>query len=181
MIILQEKPLGLKWYEFLILQFLTIYPQQTQNLWHRSTQIFVINNQREFIVQKRSTNKFYCPGYIDLVFGGVVGMSETEDVSAARELQEELSIITPDPKFMFKFRFESEFSKAWCYSYLQFYSGAVKPQGSEIDAIFFWDEEKIQDKIKAQALITPDSLEAYKHLQEFIKKSGDKGRLRSTY
>jgi hypothetical protein len=41
----------------------------------------------KFIVQKRSMQKDYCPGYIDLAAGGVVSYSDIEiDKSAAREL-----------------------------------------------------------------------------------------------
>ena len=37
--------------------------------------------------------KDYCPGFIDLAAGGVVGMAEPDvDMSAAREVEEELGI-----------------------------------------------------------------------------------------
>jgi hypothetical protein len=53
----------------------------------------VINAKRQFVVQKRSKNKDYCPGFIDLASGGVVGMADTDpDVNAAREIEEELGI-----------------------------------------------------------------------------------------
>ncbi len=61
--------------------------------------------------------KDYCPGYIDLASGGVVGINEDEDTSARRELTEELGIEAPDPKFLFKFRYEDEVSKVWAYVY----------------------------------------------------------------
>jgi 8-oxo-dGTP pyrophosphatase MutT (NUDIX family) len=62
----------------------------------------VINPKKEFIIQKRSMQKDYCPGYLDLTAGGVVGMNEDEDENAARELNEELGIQEPNPKFLFK-------------------------------------------------------------------------------
>ena len=42
--------------------------------------------------------KDYCPGYFDLVTGGVVAASEDDDVSAQRELEEELGVATIDIK-----------------------------------------------------------------------------------
>ena len=66
------------------------------NLWHRCTTIFTINGDKKFVVQKRSMQKDYCPGYIDLAAGGIVGMAEEDiDKSAARELQEELGVENP--------------------------------------------------------------------------------------
>lgn len=41
--------------------------------------------------------KDYCPGYLDLAAGGIVGINEDEDTNAARELNEELGIQEPDP------------------------------------------------------------------------------------
>jgi 8-oxo-dGTP pyrophosphatase MutT (NUDIX family) len=41
--------------------------------------------------------KDYCPGYLDLAAGGVVGFEEDEDQNAKRELEEELSIVEPNP------------------------------------------------------------------------------------
>lgn len=61
--------------------------------------------------------KDYCPGYIDLASGGVVGMNEDEDTNAKRELTEELGIEEPNPEFLFKFKYEDDFSKVWSYVY----------------------------------------------------------------
>lgn len=75
-------------------------------MWHRSTSIFVINQSKKFIVQKRSLNKDYCPGYIDLAAGGVIGAEDIdEDLSAAREVEEELGIPKPFPVYLFKFSY----------------------------------------------------------------------------
>ncbi len=118
--------------------------------------------------------KDYCPGQIDLAAGGVVGMNEDEDQSAARELYEELGIEEPNPKYLFKFPYQDDHASAWSYVYYQIHYGKVKPQESEIDALFFWDEEKIMDRIAMRSRITPDSLLAFTkflpHWQEIKKK-----------
>lgn len=98
----------------------------------------MINAKREFIVQKRSKNKDYCPGFIDLAVGGVVGFEDTSvDENAAREVEEELGIPYTNhtkPTYLFKF----SHSTCWCYVYYLLWNGEVKPQETEIDALFYW-------------------------------------------
>jgi len=62
------------------------------NLWHRASYIFVRDTEEHFLVQKRTMQKDYCPGYYDLVTGGCVAAGEDDDESATRELKEELGI-----------------------------------------------------------------------------------------
>jgi len=61
-------------------------------LWHRASYIFITNDEGKFCIQKRTDTKDYCPGFYDLVTGGVVDFGEDDDVSASRELAEELGI-----------------------------------------------------------------------------------------
>jgi 8-oxo-dGTP pyrophosphatase MutT (NUDIX family) len=64
------------------------------NMWHRSTSIFVIDEHHKFCINKRSKNKDYFPGYLDLAFGGIVSASEIDnvDLAALREAEEEMGI-----------------------------------------------------------------------------------------
>ena len=65
-----------------------------ENLWHRASCIYIRNEtDGRFLIQIRSIKKDYCPGYFDLATGGVVGAGEDDDISAARELEEELGIV----------------------------------------------------------------------------------------
>lgn len=49
-------------------------PQRKERLLHRSTYIFARNSQGQYYVQKRTMLKDYCPGYYEVVAGGVVGV-----------------------------------------------------------------------------------------------------------
>ena len=102
----------------------------------------MINAKREFIVQKRSKNKDYCPSYIDLAAGGVVGIEDTNvDENAAREVEEELGIPYTNhtkPTYLFKFSYSDMSTSCWCYVYYLLWNGAVKPQETEVDALFYW-------------------------------------------
>lgn len=64
-----------------------------QNLWHRSSFVFVQNQKGEFVVTVRSLAKEYYPGGLDLAAGGVMAPDETNELNAARELEEELGIV----------------------------------------------------------------------------------------
>jgi isopentenyldiphosphate isomerase len=48
------------------------------NLTHRATSIFVQNNKKQILIQKRSEKKEFCPGYYDLCFGGIVSAGEND-------------------------------------------------------------------------------------------------------
>ena len=118
-------------------------------------------------MQKRSSLKDYCPGYLDLAAGGCVGMNEDEDENAKRELQEELGIVEPDPKYLFNFPYEDENSRCWIYVYYQIYRGQIKAQEAEIDALFYWNEQKIREKIATKAKFTPDSIIAFNRFMPY--------------
>ena len=78
-----------------------------ENLWHRASFIFVINTSNELLVQKRTMIKDYCPGFYDLASaGGVVDAGEDDDVSAERELEEELGLIGYKLSKLFTFKHE---------------------------------------------------------------------------
>lgn len=73
-------------------------------------------------------NKDYCPGYFDLVSGGVVAAHEDEDTNATRELEEELSIPNSKPNFLFKMKFdEPDVVRSYNYVYYLHHIGKVKP------------------------------------------------------
>ena len=56
--------------------------------------------------------KDYCPGFIDLAAWGIVGMEDKDvDISAAREVEEELGIpYNPQnkPEYLLKFSYSDE-------------------------------------------------------------------------
>ena len=63
---------------------------RANNLIHRCTDIVVINDKNEILVQTRSLKKEYCPGYLEAVIGGVVGDGEDPNLCAEREVKEEM-------------------------------------------------------------------------------------------
>ena len=106
--------------------------------------------------------KDYCPGWLDLSFGGVVNADEMNDVDGAalREAEEEMGISNlsklklPNgskslkPQFAFKHKFEDQGQKAWVYAYfipwhtsLANHGVTIQPQETEIDLVLWLDEK----------------------------------------
>ena len=64
-------------------QVVTRQEMRQHNLLHRSTSIFVYDEDYRFCINKRSRRKDYCPGWLDLAFGGIVGVEEMKDIDKA--------------------------------------------------------------------------------------------------
>ena len=64
------------------------------NLWHRVAALLVVDEKNNICINKRSMQKDYCPGWLDLTFGGIVSADEIKnpDLAALREAEEELGI-----------------------------------------------------------------------------------------
>ena len=77
-----------------------------KNLLHNEISVFIINNNREVLLQKRSENKRFNPNKWGTC-AGHVGINETLEDAAVREIEEELGIIV-DKKDL-KILFEKEF------------------------------------------------------------------------
>ena len=63
------------------------------NLPHRATYVIVLRpSDGKFYVQRRSTIKDYCPGYLDPTTGGCVAVGESYRQNAGREVKEEIGL-----------------------------------------------------------------------------------------
>ena len=136
------------------------------NLWHRASYIFLQSSKDgKFLIQKRASTKDYCPSYYDLVTGGVVSAGEDDDISAQRELQEELGIVLP-LKRVCTLAFSDKTNRVWgnlYYSKVDLDEKEFKLQESEVAWIEWWSIDEILAKIKTEK-ITPDSIEAFNHM-----------------
>lgn len=61
-------------------------------LWHRSIHLWIVNDQDEILLQKRSANKKFYPNVYDCSVAGHVGANEETWITAIRESKEELGI-----------------------------------------------------------------------------------------
>lgn len=144
------------------------------NLPHRSTSVFIYNSKlNKYLIQKRSNNKEYCPGYYDLVSGGVVGYKECTDKGAIREIKEEVGVdgSMDNLKFVGKIFFKNEYTTCWQYVYYIEHNGECSTS-NEVDAIEFWSEDEIKEYINNKKFnITPDSIQCFNYLNENKNKN----------
>lgn len=66
------------------------------NLRHRSVAVVVVTGAGELVVHRRADWKDVWPGRWDVCFGGVVGVGETWEAAAVRELAEEAGVRVPE-------------------------------------------------------------------------------------
>ena len=71
-------------------------------LLHRAIMVFVIDREGNVILQKRSKQKSWCPGYWTVSCTGHVRAGESYSAAAKRELKEELGLGGERPKELFK-------------------------------------------------------------------------------
>ncbi len=64
-------------------------------LTYRVTYILVFNAAGEILIQRRTPIKDWCPDRYDMAAGGIIQFDESYDLSAKRELEEELGITPP--------------------------------------------------------------------------------------
>ena len=64
-------------------------------LWHRSVQVLIFASDGRLLLQRRSAAKDLFPGYYCASASGHVAAGESYDVTAAREVREELGVALP--------------------------------------------------------------------------------------
>ena len=116
-------------------------------LLHRVTYQIVFDSQGRLLVQERTLTKDWYPGYLDFAAGGVIQFGESYDLSASRELKEELGIETSLKK-EFKIYFEdttsSPITRSWGMVYSCTSDGPFKLQKEEVaNAVFMSIEEAL--------------------------------------
>ncbi|CAM9842287.1 unnamed protein product [Chrysoparadoxa australica] len=71
--------------------------------WHRAVHIWLMNNQGEIVMQKRSPHKDTYPGMWDVSVGGHMTSGDDSMVTAQKELEEELGLTAAPENLKFLF------------------------------------------------------------------------------
>ena len=133
--------------------------------YHRVTYILVFNTKGNLLVQKRTDDKAFCPGYFGVSTGGVVEKGESYIDSAHRELQEELGF-DAHLESQGVFLTEGEGFKIWGKIFTCHYDekahGALTLQPKEVASVHEISIDSIL-KNPDNLLFTPDSLSALQH------------------
>ena len=130
---------------------------RTQGLCHRACYILVFNRHDELFLQKRTTTKDIYPGYFDVAAGGVVLAGESYEISAQRELEEELGIRQVPLKSHFDFYHQEGTNRVWGRVFDCRYDGDIVLQEEEVAS---GDFHAIPDilELSRKEPFTPDGL-----------------------
>ena len=139
---------------------------RARGLPHRASYILVFNSQGELFVQKRTMSKDIYPGYYDVATGGVVLAGESYDLSAERELAEELGARNTPLTPHFDFKHEDNNNIVWGRLYTCTYDGEIILQEEEVESGSFHPIDQVLDLSKKKPF-TPDGLFALKQYLEF--------------
>ena len=80
-------------------------------LWHRGVHVVIVNKSGNVLLQKRSTNLLFHPGFLDMGCGGFVDAGESPEIAALREAHEEYGL-TINPNDL-QFLWTSRKNRAW--------------------------------------------------------------------
>ncbi|MCK9293927.1 MAG: NUDIX hydrolase YfcD [Desulfobulbaceae bacterium] len=127
------------------------------NLIHRAVYILLFNSRGELFVQQRTAGKDVYPGYYDIAAGGVVQAGEDYDLSARRELAEEVGISGVPLTLLFDFYWQDDHNKVWGRAYSCIADGPVTLQEEEVQWGRFMHMQDVQ-LLRAEKPFTPDGL-----------------------
>ncbi len=134
-----------------------------EGLIHRVSYILVFNSGGQLLLQKRTTIKDLYPGYYDAAAGGVVTCGESYEVSASRELEEELGLVNKPLICHFDHYFDDGFNRYWGRVFSCQHDGSFTLQASEVESALFVDVERVLNKEFNP--LTPDTFEVLQRLR----------------
>ncbi|KAA0262057.1 NUDIX hydrolase YfcD [Hafnia alvei] len=164
---------GLEWVDIVdenndIIAQSTRAQMRAQCLRHRATYIVVHNGMGQILVQKRTENKDFYPGWLDATAGGVVQSGENMLESARREAEEELGIAGVPFADHGMFYFEQDNCRVWGGLFSCVSHGPFALQEEEVESVRWMTPEEITAECDS---FTPDSLKA---LSLWMTRNSDK-------
>lgn len=122
---------------------------------HNEVTIYIINNKKEVLLQRRSKNRRFCPNMLGVI-AGHVGYNETPINSAVREVKEEVGLsinknnIYPlYERYLVKERFNNHFMYSY-YTVCNKEEKDFKVQKEELSYVKWYSIDKVIDMIKEE-------------------------------
>lgn len=82
----------------------------SKGLWHKSVHVWIVNDKKEVLLQRRCSQKKFFPNFWDCSFAGHIGAGETSIISAIREAKEEIGLTVEENELKFLFTEKQEYS-----------------------------------------------------------------------
>lgn len=136
---------------------------RTRNLLHRGVGILCLDSRDRVYVHRRTETKDVFPGMYDMFVGGVVGAGESFETAATREIDEELGIRGPRPRYLFRHLYHGPRNHSLIQVYSVVWDGEIRHQESEV-AWGDWLPRSELDGWVGRHPIVPDGLEVYHRL-----------------
>lgn len=140
---------------------------RSQGLTHRATYILVFNSAGDIFVQRRTMTKDIYPGYLDVATGGVVLAGEPYELSAKRELAEEIGVHDAELIPHFDFYHEDQGNRVWGRVFSCHSDGPFVLQEEEVEEGFFMTVDAVLGLCEKEPF-TPDGILV---LKRFLKNS----------
>lgn len=152
-----------------------------RGLWHRAIVVAIINEKNEVLLQQRSINKEKNAGMWDISVAGHISAGQDSLSAAAREINEEVSVLLgyrteiKDFRYMYCFRKEQKISDDFIerqfYDFFILRTSGVDDktlhfQKEEVQAVKFVDLSTIQKMIENHEIV--DRPEIYSILTNFL-------------
>lgn len=135
---------------------------------HRAVHVLVFNCQGELYLQKRSSSKDVQPGKWDTSVGGHVGVGETYEQAAQREMREELGITGVEFKYLYDYPMRNATESENIRTFLTIYDGAICCDPVEIDDGKFWTLARIEGQL-GTGFFTPNFEEEFSRYRAWKK------------
>ena len=152
-----------------------------RGLWHRAIVVAIVNEKNEILLQQRSEKKEKNAGMWDISVAGHISAGQDSLSAAAREINEEVSVLLgyrteiKDFRYMYCFRkeqkFRDDFIERQFYDFFILRTSGVDDrtlyfQQDEVQAVKFVDLSTIQKMIENHELI--ERPEVYRILTSFL-------------
>lgn len=141
-----------------VVRVVTRAEMRAERLLHRAVAIAVLSSDGRLLVHRRAGHKDIWPGMWDVAAGGVVGVGESYEEAAARELREELGIATTSWWPLGAGRFEDESVALLGRSCAVVHDGPFTFDDGEIDEVR-WVTRAEFDRMRTEERFVPDNLQ----------------------
>lgn len=122
-------------------------------IWHRTSHVWVVNNKKEILCQRRSLLKDKAPGLWEGFFGGHIPPQVSYLDHALTEIQEEVSLKVSKEDLKEAFIHKLESGKEFVGVFILNWSGdetKLKLEPDEVDQVKWFSKEDLKDNLEAK-------------------------------